>query len=554
MEDGARSVVIVGASAAGLRCACRLKRLQPGWRVRVLDQRDVFSYAACGLPYALSGDLPDGEAVRKTSYGVVRDSEYFAHYKGIEVLSGRRAVGIGNGVLQVERDGVTESLHWDDLVLATGARPRRLAGQPDSERVRSFHVWEDVAPLHGGLARGEIGTVAVVGAGLVGCELAEAFASLWGAEVTLIEAARQPLPQLVDSEVAACVARELENGGVRLILGAEVGVLTAEATGVRIPVGSEEIVADVAVVAIGVEPAVELAARAGIRLGPTGAIAVDDRLATSMPGVWAAGDCVECRHAVTGEPAYLPLGSLANRQGRCLANVLAGRDEHFPAVAGALAVKVFDLNVAAVGLTRSAARQRGITPRSAWITAEDTAHYWPSARDIHLCLVYEVGTERVLGVQAVGSGETVKRIDVAAQLIARGATLTELGNIEHAYAPPFAPALDPLAVAAFVAANQEDGVAGVAPVAGWPGRAVLDVRLAEEIEQDPFSGDGVRTVPLELLRESLPELDGERWLVVCERGPRAAEATRVLGQHGCEARYLGGGMSWRRAAHRGGDR
>ncbi|MCG6964034.1 MAG: FAD-dependent oxidoreductase [Acidobacteria bacterium] len=552
MVGGARSVVIVGASAAGLRCACRLKRLKPGWSVRVVDQRQVLSYAACGLPYVLSGDLPDDQDVRKTSYGVVRDVEYFARYKGVEVLGGRRAIEIRDGVLEVEDDSGTETLEWDDLVLATGARPRRLPSQPDSERVRSFHVWEDVAPLHGGLARGEISSVAVVGAGLVGCELAEAFASLWGAEVTLIEAADRPLPQVLDPEVAACVAASLESNGVRLLLGAEVGSLRTETTGVKVAVGGDEIGADVAVVAIGVEPAVELAARAGINLGPTGAIAVDDRLATSMPGVWAAGDCVECRHAVTGEPAYLPLGSLANRQGRCLANVLAGSEERFPAVAGAVAVKVFDVNVAAVGLTRSAARQVGMAARSAWITAEDTAHYWPEASDIHISLVYEVGTERVLGVQAVGAGETVKRIDVATQLISRGATLSDLGNIEHAYAPPFAPALDPLAVAAFVAANQEEGVTGSQPTSDPADHVVLDVRLAEETEHDSFPAGGVRAVPLGALRERLNELNGKRWLVVCERGPRSAEAARLLSRHGFEAEYLGGGMSWLRASRRRG--
>lgn len=546
MKPGARSVVVVGASAAGLRCACRLKRLQPEWRVRVVDERQVLSYAACGLPYVLSGDLADGEAVRKTSYGVVRDPEFFARYKGVEVLCGRRAVAIGDGALVVEVDGGTETLDWDELVLATGARPRRLAGQPDSGRVCSFHVWEDVAPLHDGLSRGEISSVAVIGAGLVGCELADAFASLWGADVTLIEAADRPLPLMLDPEVAACVAASLERNGVRLLLGTEVGVLRADHAGVTIPVGGREITTDVAVVAVGVEPVVELAVAAGIALGPTGAVAVDDRLATSMPRVWAAGDCVECRHAVTGKPAYLPLGSLANRQGRCLANVIAGRDERFPAVAGAAAVKVFDLNVAAVGLTRSAARRVGMAARSAWVTAEDTAHYWPEAHDLHICLVYEERTERVLGVQAVGAGETVKRVDVAAQLIARGATLSDLGNVEHAYAPPFSPALDPLAVAAYVASNQEDGVRGVALSLDSADRAVLDVRLPEESEQEPFPGGEARTVPLGTLRERLDELDGERWLVVCERGPRSAEAARLLSNHGCEADYLGGGMSWLR--------
>ncbi len=197
---GKRRVVIVGASAAGLRCASRLSRLEPDWHVTVVEQGDVFSYAACGMPYVLSGDIGDAVALRQTGDGVLRDSGYFSSVKGVEVLSGHRATHIEpspNRLRIKSRDGERE-LEWDELVLATGARPRRLPQQPDHPRVRSFHTYEDIAPLHNGLAKGEIGSVIIVGAGLVGCELAEAFGALWGAEVTLIEAADSPLPGVLD--------------------------------------------------------------------------------------------------------------------------------------------------------------------------------------------------------------------------------------------------------------------------------------------------------------------------------------------------------------------
>ncbi len=545
-----RRVVIVGASAAGLRCACRLLRLRPDWEVTVVEARATFSYGACGLPYVLSGDIPGLERLRQTSWGATRDAEFFASCKGVRVLAGNRAIDVdaGRRTLLVEGPEGSSTLPWDELVLASGARARRLPGAPEHRRIRTFHVWEDLAPLHEGLARGELSRVAIAGAGLVGCELAEAFHSLWGADVALLEAASWPLPAVLGPAAGACVAAHLRQQGVEVHLGAPVARVEADDDGVTLAAGGQELRADALVVAIGVDPVVAPAVSAGVALGPTGAIAVDERLATSVPHVWAAGDCVECRHAVTGAPVHVPLGSLANRQGRVLANVLAGGEDRFGPVAGAVAVKVFDLNVAAVGCAAEPARRAGRDARSAWITAEDAADYWPEAREIHLELVYEAGTGRVLGVQGVGPGEVAKRIDVATQHILAGATIDDLGRLEHAYAPPYAPALDPLAVAAFVARDQENGVTAVSPLETVNGDAVLDVRIDEERAAKPAPGGSVRAVPLAEIRDQARELGSTPWLVMCERGTRSAEAARVLGGGSAGHRYLGGGLRWRRAA------
>jgi NADPH-dependent 2,4-dienoyl-CoA reductase/sulfur reductase-like enzyme/rhodanese-related sulfurtransferase len=419
--------------------------------------------------------------------------------------------------------------------------------------VVTFHGWDDLKPLRAGLAGGEIDRVALVGAGLVGCELAEAFRSLWGADVIVLEAGGAPLPQLLDPDVGACVARHLRENDVRLMLDSVVERLDADDERVRLVAGGETVEAQVAVIAVGVEPVVELARRAGVALGPTGAIGVDERLATSVSHVWAAGDCTEVRHAVTGEPAYLPLGSLANRQGRTLANILAGGPDRFPAVVGAAAVKVFDRNVAATGCTEAIARQRGLRPRSVWISAPDRAHYWPEAIEIHLKLVYETPSLRVLGVQAVGEGEVAKRVDVATQLIARGATLQDFAELEHAYAPPYAPAMEPLAVAAQVALNQEDGVGAAPPDETHEGAVALDVRLPDEVEKRPTAVGRGRNIPLGDLAGRLDEVDGATELVVCERGTRSAEAVRLLRRRGIRARYLGGGLHWRKATGGDGD-
>jgi NADPH-dependent 2,4-dienoyl-CoA reductase/sulfur reductase-like enzyme len=550
MGDGNRSVLVVGASAAGLRCACRLARLKPHWRVTVVDQSPVFSYAACGLPYVLSGDIDDVAALRRTAYGALRDQRYFAEEKGVAVLSGWRAtsVGLAEGLLRIEDKDSERHLKWDELVLAVGARARPLPGQPVHPRVHMFHRWDDVLALKEGLARGQIGSVGIVGAGPLGCELAEAFHGLWGADVSVWEAAPAPLPGILDPEVGGCVTRHLEEQGVHILTDSPAELLEPDDAGVTVWAGGHEGRVDVCVVAVGVAPDVELARRAGVRLGESGAICVDEQLRTSVPHVWAAGDCVEVRDLISGQGLFRPLGSLANRQGRTLANVLAGRPDRFPAVAGATAVKTFELNVAAVGTTEERARARGIAVRSSWVTVDDRPHYWPESAKIHLKLVYDPRSLRVLGVQAVGRGDVVRRVDVATQLIVRGATLAEFAQLEHAYSPAYAPAVDPLAVAAFAAQNQEDGVEAESPLT--PLVEVTDLRLPEERQSRPARAAVVHEVALSGLRSSPDARLLAEGTVICEQGGRSSEAVRLLRDSGHRTRYLGGGLLWREAAQR----
>jgi NADPH-dependent 2,4-dienoyl-CoA reductase/sulfur reductase-like enzyme/rhodanese-related sulfurtransferase len=548
-----KRVVIIGASAAGLRCACRLRRLQPEWLITVVDASGAFSYAACGLPYVLSGDIDELSALRRTIYGVERDAEYFTAVKGIQVLAPWRATAVDaeSQALRIESEDEERDLEWDELVIATGASPRRLPGFPEHSRVHTFHVWDDVKPLKIGLMRGEIDHVAVVGAGLVGVELAEAFRSLWGADVTLIEAAATPLPEILDPELGEVVARHMESNGVRVLTRSAVAEVDADDEGVTVKAGGEDIRADVVVVAVGVEPRTELAQMAGAELGPTRAIRVDERLQTTVQHVWAAGDCVENRHVVTGGPAYLPLGSLANRHGRVLADILAGNDETFGPVAGAAAVKVFDLNVAAVGCTAARLGGDGLGVRQVWISAEDRAHYWPENKLILLSMVYDPSSKRVLGVQGVGEeGEVAKRIDVAAQLMLRGAVIDDFVAVEHAYAPPYAPALDPLAVLAMAAANQTEGIESVAPLTDLGRETVLDVRVDAEREERPLIAGSLHEIEASELHERADEIPDGPLLVACAHGTRSAEVVRWLAHRDIQARYIAGGVSWRVRARR----
>jgi rhodanese-related sulfurtransferase len=322
--------------------------------------------------------------------------------------------------------------------------------------------------------------------------------------------------------------------------------MTVDDEGVSVQAGGDTVRADAVVVAVGVQPRVELAKSAGAELGPTRAIRVDEHLRTTAPHVWAVGDCTECRHVVTGGPAYLPLGSLANRQGRVLADILAGREGAFGPVAGAAAVKVFDLNVAAVGCTASRLGGDGLGVRQVWVSTEDRAHYWPEAKLILLGMVYDPATRRVLGVQGAGEeGEVAKRIDVAAQLMLRHAVVDDFTELEHGYAPPYAPALDPLAVLAMAAANQIEGIESVAPVTDLSREKVLDVRVPEEREERPLIAGELFEIEVSELRDRADEVPDGPLLVACAHGTRSAEAVRWLRHRGIQARYLGGGVSWR---------
>ncbi len=544
-------ILVVGASAAGLKAAARVRRLLPSAPVTVVEEREVFSYAACGLPYFLSGDIDDLGSLRRTGWGAMRDAAFFARAKGIEVLTGLRAVGLDperRVVVAADAAGTERELLYDRLVLATGAAPVVPAGVEIGGPVGTFHVAEDALALRRDLQAGGIGSAVIVGGGFIGCELAVAFAELWGCETAILEAESSPLPRLLDPEMGAVVTAALAGGGVAVHTGCPVTSARAEDGQAVVEAGGRTWRADRAIVAVGVRPRVDWLAGSGLRLGPLGGIAVDKRLRTSLPDVWAAGDCIEVLHAATGRPCLLPLGSVANRQGRVAAEGMAGRPARFGPVAGCSAVKVFATDVAAAGLTEDEARRNELAVRSVWGTFDDRPHYFPEHGLLHLKLVYEEGTGRLLGLQAVGGGAD-KRVDVAAQVLRRGGGLADLLDIEHCYSPPYAPALDPLHGLAAAALNREElGALPLSPRADADGRLVVDLRTAEEAGADPAPAGAVH-IPLEELRERAGELPPDRpLLLVCAMGPRSWEAARLLSARGwSDVVYLGGGMALRGA-------
>ncbi|PIV06647.1 MAG: hypothetical protein CO013_14045 [Syntrophobacterales bacterium CG_4_8_14_3_um_filter_58_8] len=542
-------IVAVGANAAGLRAAARAKRLLPHAAVTVIDRGKFISYGACGMPYLVSGDIETADKLRETAYGVIRDPDFFRKAKGLEVVVQTEVERIDREVRRVVckslLSGETKEYPYDKLILATGAAPIVPSGTPkNSPRVSTFKILEDAIVLRKALQSRQIETVGLVGAGPIGCELAEAFTAMWGAKAILFDAAPTILPAMLDPEMARVVETYMKGEGVEIhtncpLLGV---VESKEGVTIKTPEGDFEV--DHVIIAIGVKPDSTLAADCGLKIGKTGGIVVDERMTTSDLNIFAAGDCVELKHLVSGKAVILPLGSLANREGRVIGSNLGGGDERFGPVVGSAAVKVFDMNVSSTGLTTKAAEEAGFDVGVAWGSFTDKADYYPGFEYLHLKLVYDRKTTKLLGLQGFSKGEVVKRVDVFASLLRHGGKLEDLLDAEFAYAPPFAPAVDPLYSIACTARNELlEGIQSLPPDTDLDDRFIVDVRRAREASDRPLPEKNTKNVPFEEFRVNCDQVPKDQDVVcVCSKGVRSSEAARVLKDKGCaNVKYLGGG-------------
>jgi NADPH-dependent 2,4-dienoyl-CoA reductase/sulfur reductase-like enzyme/rhodanese-related sulfurtransferase len=543
------NIIVIGASAAGLRVAARARRLMADANITVLEKVDFFSYGACGLPYFVSGDIDSISHLRETSDGTVRDQKYFKDIKDFDVLSPICADSIDSVKKIVSatdlKSGEKKEFPYDKLVLATGASPRTIPGLPqDNPRVSVFKTEADALAIRRELEQGKLDKAIIIGAGFIGCEMAEAFKAMWGADVDILEMGNHILPWLIDDEMAELAEQSLRDEGVNLYLGRKVENVAETDDGFRLDLGDCTIEGQRVVSAVGVTPNVALAVSAGCAIGSRGGITVDELLRTSVEDIYAAGDCIEVISKLTNNPMVLPLGSLANRQGRAIGNTLSGREQKFGPVVASAAVKLFDFNVSMTGISEAVARQAGIECAAVWGTFSDCAHYYPEEKRIKMKMVYEKGTGRLLGLQGVGAGEVVKRVDVFGNLLHNNGKLEDLLDLEFAYAPPYAGVVDPLFTLGCAAINQEqDGVNGISPNADLSGCKIIDVRLPGEIDLIPTPGSDTINIPLSEVRARLDEIPKDADVaLICERGTRSSEAARMLLQYDFKkVSYVGGG-------------
>lgn len=437
-------LVVIGGDAAGMTAAMQARRRQPYLEIVVLERGPWTSYAACGIPYLVGGEVERLEDL------VVRSPQQFRDQHRIDVRIRHEAMAIDHDRRQVEvRDHQhqrTIALGYDKLLVATGARPLRpdLPGI-DLEHVKGVQTLDDARVLLDHARSRQCRRVVVVGGGYIGLEMAEAFCR-WGAEVTIVERQAQLMGTL-DPDIAARLVEPMEG------LGIEVRLNTAVAgfePGAVLLDGEERLDADLVVLGLGVTPNAELAADAGVATGARGALSVDRRQRTNLDGVYAAGDCCESWHLVSGRTMHVALGTVANKQGRVAGINLGGGYATFPGVVGTAITRVCSLEVSRTGLTEGEAADAAIDAVAASIDTTTRASYLPDAEPMTVKLIAERGTGRLLGGQIVGGEGAAKRIDTVATALHARLRVDEVVDLDLAYAPPFSSVWDPVAVAARV--------------------------------------------------------------------------------------------------------
>jgi len=549
-------VVIVGGVTAGSKAAARIMRLDPDADVTIVERGQFLAYSGCGLPFYISGAVTEQRALLETPLGLVRDLAFFHKLKNVRALDLTDAVRIDRErkILVVRNllDQHERELPYDRLILSAGACPviPELEGV-ELEGIHTLHGVEDAEAIRSMLGQPRVKDVVILGGGLLGCQITESV-SLRGARITLVEE-RPSILNVLDEELAALVRRHLESHGVRILSDNSAVSFDGDTrvTAVQLADGSR-LPCDIVLVTLGRRPEVQLARDAGLELGSTGAIRVDPLLRTTDPDIYAAGDCVEQTHAVTGKPVWIPGAVPASIQGRVAANNICGGEEAFPAVTGTFIVKLFEWTAGRTGLTEREARQAGFDPVSVIVPGPDRAHYIPTARNVVFKLVADRATGRLLGAQGVGPGEIAKRIDIVATALASGTDVEGLAHLTLAYAPPYSMAMDIVVTAANVLRNKLDGLLrGISPIElrqqmlGEDAPLLLDVRQSVEYGQERLRGS--RHIPLGNLRSRLHELPRDRTIVVvCSFGLRSYEASRVLTTHGYEDVWVldGGLEAW----------
>ena len=551
-------VIIVGGVAGGASCAARLRRLDEKAEIIMLERGPYVSYANCGLPYHIGGVIENESSL------LVATEQMFRGMFAIDVRSRCEVVGISPKEKIVElknhATGEVTTESYDKLVLSPGAAPIRpplpgidLPGifsvrtVPDAREIRQWidRGGSDLSEEHtstGFQPLDKAKRAVVVGGGYIGLEMAENLAHR-GLEVTIVEMLDQVMAPL-DPECARLVERHLEKNGVRLALNDAVAGFK------QTPGGSLEVLvksgksypADIVILAIGVRPETSLAKMAGLTIGERGGIRVDDQMQTSDPDIFAVGDAVEIKDFITGEWSLIPLAGPANRQGRIVADVIAGRNSRFRGTQGTSVIGIFGATIATTGVNEKLLTRLNQTDyEKVYLFPNSHAGYYPGAKTIVLKVIFRKSDGRLLGAQALGMDGVEKRIDALAMAIQMGATVYDLEEAELCYAPPYGSAKDPVNFAGMVSVNvlRED-----MPLTHWDALGdgfLLDVRNPAELAVE--SVPGALNIPLAQLRTRLNELPRDREILpICRSAGRAYFATRILLQNGFKVRTISGGM------------
>lgn len=538
-------IVIVGGVAGGATAAARIRRLDEKAEIVVFERSGYISYANCGLPYYIGDVITDSEEL------TLQTPESFfsrfrinmkVHHEVIALYPDRKKVLVRN--LETENE-FEES--YDKLILSPGAKPTqpRLPGV-GIEKLFTLRTVEDTFRIKEYIRHNHPKSAVLAGGGFIGLELAENLREL-GMDITIVQRPKQ-LMNPFDADMASFIHNEMRRHGVQLALGHTVEGFEEKDGGVDVLLKDEKpLHADIVILAIGVTPDTKLAKEAGLELGIKGSIVVNDRMETSAPDIYAAGDAVQVKHYVTGLDALISLAGPANKQGRIIADNICGGESHYLGSQGSSVIKVFGMTAATTGINETNAKKAGLEVDTVLLSPMSHAGYYPGGKVMTMKVVFEKETYRLLGAQIVGYEGVDKRIDVLATALHAGMKATQLKDLDLAYAPPYSSAKDPVNMAGFMIDNISRGILKqwhLEDVSSLPrdgSVTLLDTRTAEEFDDGHI--DGFFNIPVDELRENLDKVEkGKPVYVICQSGLRSYIATRILEGNGYEAYNFSGGF------------
>lgn len=557
-----QKIIVVGGVALGPKAACRCMRLAPDSEITLFDENSLISYGGCGIPFFVGGDVDNVKELCSTPYQTLRDPSYFRDMKGFEVKTNTRVTAVDRKAKTVSTKnlltGEEATYPYDKLVLATGARPRP-ADVPGAELKNVFTLTKlEAADAIRHLMEGrKVNSAVVVGGGFIGLEAAVAMADQWGVKVSVVEMMDQVLPGVLSKTLSDMARHDLESNDVSVFTGEKVLRMEgADGKVAKVVTDKREIEAQLVIYSTGFLPNGQLAKDAGLEVTSRGAIVVNEYMQTSDPDIYAGGDCCSIKNLITNEQGYLPLGSMANRQGRVIGTNLAGGSATFKGYVGTWAVKLFKKAFCGVGMTPEMARRSGFDSIGVLVEQLDKAHFYPQHDITALELVVEKGTKRVLGLQGSSANpDALKaRIDPVAALLQHiKPTVEDISTLEAAYAPPFAAAMDVINAVGNAAENVLEGRCQVLTAGEfaelWKNRDKNNYFFIDARPQK--AGDAVQAkhpdwhaISLEAIHTRWKEVPTDRPVaIICNTGLRSYDAVLCLARHGItNVKHTMGGM------------
>lgn len=535
-------IIIVGGVAGGMSAATRLRRLMEDAEIIILEKGPFVSFANCGLPYYVSGEIEARDSL------LVQTPEALRARFNLDVRPYHEVTAINpaDKTVTIKHNDQMMTESYDKLILSPGAKPfiPPIIGLAEATNVYSLRNVPDLDKIMANIDQEDPKKAIVIGAGFIGLEMAENLKKR-GLEVALIEKAPHVLPPL-DEEMAAFVKNELVSKGVEVITSQSATEFKNQGKLVVLEDGTE-LQSDLTILSVGVQPETTLAKDAGIKLGLLGGILVDDKYQTNLSDIYAVGDAILVKQQITGEDTLISLASPANRQGRQVADVIAGLNRKNKGSIGTAIVRVFGLSAASTGLSERVARLAGLDVAVVHISGKDHAGYYPGATEVVLKLVFNPKTGEIYGAQGIGEKGIDKRIDILATAIKGGLTVFDLPELEFSYAPPFGAAKDPVNMIGYVALNQIEGLSNTIQ---WyevteelaKGKVLLDVREKSELANGYFK-EAIH-IPLNDLRCRVSELDPTKeYIISCHSGLRSYVGERILKQAGFKVENLDGAFS-----------